>query len=111
MNHAEKMLDDPSDIKRGDIIRCKGCYPYEEIVDFMVSETPGERSYCLMVSSGYKAGLVFVILPRVSVPTDNPGYAISKKWMIKNWEQWGYSECSLDDVYLISNSAPRNFDD
>lgn len=108
---SEKIVHAHLDIQRGDIIRCKGRHPYEDIVDFMVAELPGREGFCLIVSSGYKAGLVLSMLPPASVPINNPGYAIARTWLIEHWHHWGYPDCPIDDVYLIPNVAPKNFHD
>ncbi|WP_268947880.1 Imm45 family immunity protein [Pseudomonas fulva] len=51
--------------RRGTVFRAKGSYPYEEVVDFMVFETLDEDCrFGLMVTTGYKAGLPLVWLPR-----------------------------------------------
>lgn len=34
---ASKLLDYKQDLERGLIIRCKGKYPYEEVVDFFLN--------------------------------------------------------------------------
>ncbi|MGN8171864.1 Imm45 family immunity protein [Agrobacterium cavarae] len=50
---------------RGNVLRLPAKYPYEERVDFIIFETRfDERRYGLMVSSGYKAGIPLVYLPR-----------------------------------------------
>jgi len=30
-----KLIDQTEDLQRGQILRCKGKYPYEDVVDFM----------------------------------------------------------------------------
>lgn len=39
-----------------------------------------------MVTSGYKAGLVFAVLPEESRFEKKP--ALSKVWLIENWDKW-----------------------
>lgn len=88
-----------SSIWRGNIFRVRGIYPYEDIVDFMVFETQqDDRPYGLLVSSGYKAGLILVRLPEESCSADG---GLDKKWIIENWEKWIYPDCALSEVYLI----------
>ena len=83
------------DLSRGKVLRCKGSYPYEESVDFMIVELPDEKeNYALMVISGYKAGLVYSRLPGESIPAGNDGYALGLDWLKSNWSKWGYFGCS-----------------
>jgi Immunity protein 45 len=103
MQSITKLINTKNDLERGTIIKCKGKYPYEAFVDFMVTELPidEKRRYALLVVSGYKAGLIFAVLPEESVPKENEGYAISSNWLKDNWEKWGYFDCPLQDVYLL----------
>ena len=42
-------------------------YPYENVIDFMVFEPSQEsKGQGIMVSSGYKAGLILILLPKES---------------------------------------------
>jgi len=97
-----KLVDYGNDLSRGSILRCRGIFPYEDLVDFMIIETPDEqRAYSLLVSTGYKAGLIFAKLPMESIPAENSGYAVNLQWLIDNWPKWGYFECPLDEVYIL----------
>lgn len=104
-----KLEDLEENIERGVILRCKGQYPYEEYVDFMVIEQ--QNQYALLVVSGYKAGLIFVCLPKESIPQDNNGYAIDLGWLKSNWNEWGYSDCPINDVHVIYKDFPTSFSD
>jgi len=64
-----------------------------------------------MVSSGYKAGLVYATLPEESVPLENNGHAVDLNWLKKNWGKWGYYECPIDEVFIIENRAPESAND
>ena len=103
------LINSKEDLSRGTIIRCKGNYPYEEYVDFMVVEQ--QEYYSLLVISGYKAGLTFVQLPLESIPKHNEGFAIDIEWLKKNWSKWGYYKCPVEDVRIIHRDPPGNFDD
>lgn len=84
----------------GNILRLPAQWPYEEFVDFMVFDTQDpERPNGLIVSSGYKAGLILVRLPKESGLTEIGG--LSTQWVINNWERWIYPECNVNDVYVI----------
>jgi hypothetical protein len=94
-------------IQRGSILRCKGSYPYEEVVDFLVCESfdLDKNGYRLVVSSGYKAGLTLCILPDESIP-DGLSSGLKTDWLISNWNKYCY-ECSIDDVWIIENFIPE----
>ena len=102
-----KLNEYNKDLARGEILRCKGKYPYEESVDFMIVELPSEKevAYALMVVSGYKAGLVYSFLPQESIPVSNDGYAINLSWLKSNWASWGYFDCPWDDVYIFPQAS------
>ena len=92
-------------MERGAVLRCFGSYPYEEIVDFMIVELPfnGRREYALMVISGYKAGLIFVILPDESYVFGENGGGVNVEWLRANWSKWGYFECPVEQVQVFTN--------
>jgi hypothetical protein len=103
-----KLVNCTSNLVRGDILRCKGRWPYEKLVDFMIVETlvEGVLLYSLLVASGYKAGLIFTRLPIESIPEENEGFAVNTSWLRDNWMKWGYFECPLEDVYILENLPP-----
>ncbi|KEQ11754.1 hypothetical protein GZ78_28635 [Endozoicomonas numazuensis] len=86
----------------GTVFRLPGKYPYENLVDFMVYDPAiTDRGQGLMVSSGYKAGLILVLLPKESsTKGDLYRHSIEKNWLIKNWSQWVYPECPVSEVYV-----------
>ncbi|ELN2576890.1 TPA: hypothetical protein OUD64_003002 [Enterobacter kobei] len=87
-------------VSRGAIFRLPAIWPYEEFVDFMVFETQDNDSpYGLIVSSGYKAGLILVKLPIDSISDE--GHGLSVKWVISNWKKWIYPECNVENVYIF----------
>ena len=97
-----KLINYHEDIERGMIVRCRGKYPYEDVVDFLICESyDSSVGYTLMVATGYKAGLRFVVLPKESISSGNSGYAISTKWLIENWSKWGYADCPIEDVWIV----------
>ncbi len=93
-------------IERGMILRCKGTYPYEEIVDFLICEPfcyeDDENGYMLIVCSGYKAGLKFCQFPNSSIP-EGFCMGLDRNWLIKNWEKYGYYDCKIEDVQILEN--------
>jgi len=94
-----KLIECEGNIQRGCVLRCRGSQPYEAYVDFMLMEYPcGEdRRYALLVVSGYKAGLVFAVLPEEA----NAGPGITAGWLKANWPKWGYAECPLAEVRVL----------
>lgn len=106
-----KLLDFDKNLERGSILRCKGKTPYETYVDFMVIESYHEEllRYSLLVLSGYKAGLTYTVLPQESIPNENEGYAVNVEWLKENWNEWGYFDCPLNDVYIVFREPPIDF--
>lgn len=89
---------------RGTVFRAKGSYPYEDVVDFMVFETLDEdRRFGLMVTTGYKAGLPLVWLPRES---NAECLGLSKEWVLANWGKWIYPDCEVSQVLVIEGYKP-----
>jgi hypothetical protein len=74
----------------GDIIRLSANYdlgPGSGPVDLLLFDPhDDEAGLGLMVTSGYKSGLVFAVLPRHSRVGARP--ALSKAWLIENWDKW-----------------------
>ena len=97
---SSKLVESKSDsFWRGNIFRARGKYPYEELVDFMIFDTQLEdRPYGLIVTSGYKAGLILVYLPKECSSIDG---GIDREWVVSNWNNWIYPDCNVSDVYLI----------
>jgi len=96
-----KLIDSKKEhIGRGRVLRMPAQYPYEDFVDFMVFD-PLENGYGmgLIVSSGYKAGLIAVLLPLESLGSVSTG-GIETKWLIENWADWGYMDCDVSQVCI-----------
>ncbi len=76
------------DLYVGDILRLPENYdlgPESGPVDLLVFHPrDDEAGLGLMVVSGYKAGLVYAVLPRAS----GPAGAISIAWLKENWDKW-----------------------
>ena len=73
-------------IWRGAILKCKGKYPYEDVVYFLVCEI--QETYALVIISGYKAGLIYTYFPKESIP-DGCRLGLSSDWLKTNWNKWG----------------------
>ncbi|WP_080579402.1 Imm45 family immunity protein [Pseudomonas asplenii] len=86
-------------VSRGSILRLPACWPYEDLVEFMVVDFPdGNYGHSIVVSSGNKSGLVVVQLPLESRSVE---HGISVSWLIKNWGEWVYPDCPVEAVYLF----------
>ncbi len=103
IKHIEKEL------WRGTILRFKGQYPFEEIVDFMLICYPScESGFALTCISGYCAGNLELCLPEEAVNDFNS--SISTQWVIDNWNKWIYDGCTINDVWFIENTVPTSFE-
>ncbi|WP_208910001.1 Imm45 family immunity protein [Paracidovorax avenae] len=100
---GNRLLEYTNNIERGKIIRC--CTSNEGRLDLMVIELhhKDERRYALLNLTGYKAGLIYAILPKDSQPSNEEGYAIDKDWLISNWSKWGYFNYPIEKVQIIEN--------
>jgi len=93
---------DPPDVWRGAVLRVPGTYPYESIVDFLIVNLPGTNDFALVVATGHKAGLVRGIFPSEARATGNK-VAVSKVWLIANWERWVYDGCTAEEAWFLQN--------
>ena len=81
----------------GTVFRLPAVYPYEDIVDFMLTDVDGELQLC--VSSGYKKGAIRQVLSKEAYAKNE--YAISTKWIIENWNKWIYLYCKAQEVFIL----------
>ncbi|WP_025842207.1 Imm45 family immunity protein [Asaia platycodi] len=92
-------------LTRGSVFRLPAKYPYESIVDFMVCENLASVSrFSLMVTTGYKAGIIFQNFPLESL-YDN--CSISVGWIVENWDEWIYPECTVENVFVSDGYVPN----
>ncbi|WP_074759407.1 Imm45 family immunity protein [Pseudomonas abietaniphila] len=98
MDVRRKLVDIKSEVvERGNVLTVSGSKSYEGKVDFMVFETGmSDRPYGLIVSSGYKAGLILAYLPPSSARTRG---GIDRKWLIEEWSKWVCPESDVRDVW------------
>ena len=98
MSWQKLLTADLEEIAAGSVFRVKAQWPYEEFVDLMLVYLPGENTaHALIVCTGMKAGRVLVKLPLVS---DCGGRAISKDWIVENWNEWIYPDSLIEDVLV-----------
>lgn len=104
MNWVKLQNYNHSIISRGAIFRTKANYPYEGSVDFMLIETDTESGFSILVTTGQKSGIILVNLPKECLDPTGKYAAISKDWIIDNWNTWIYesnvSEVMFSEHYL-----------
>ncbi|MFU2316566.1 Imm45 family immunity protein [Rahnella sp. PCH160] len=94
-------------ISRGSVFRFPSVWPYEKFVDLLVVSMPDEDSeHALVVSTGHKAGLILVRLPRECESTSSR--SIRYQWVLENWGKWIYPDCNVEDVFILQHyEEPR----
>lgn len=100
MNTFKKLVSlEDKFISVGSYIKFTGIRPYEEETFFLVYQpNDSKRGLGLIVATGYKSGLILVVLP---IESDfNGGGAIDRDWLISNWSKWVYPDCKVEDVYI-----------
>ena len=89
----------PDAVGYGAVFRFPARWPYENAVDYLLAQHDGD-GFALVVASGIKAGLVSLVLPpdaRCHAPHQ---HAVSRRWLIANWERWVYPDCAARDVFM-----------
>jgi len=111
MSEIIKLIEYGENMVRGDILRCKGSWPYEEYVDFMFVDYPfnNERQHALLIVSGYKSGLTLVVLPKEA--NDENTISVKIDWLKTNWSSWVYPDCPLEEVYVLFKKTPKTLYD
>lgn len=83
---------------RGGVFRVSNVPGYEKWVDLMLFETQDEHNpYGLVVSSGYKAGLILVRFPLGCI---SEGGGLDREWIINNWSFWVVPDGDVSEVYF-----------
>ncbi len=102
MINWKKLANIPANenIRCGSIFRFPAKWPYENFVDFMVFDNhKSDMGMGIVVVSGNKSGLIAVHLPKESSGEFNS--TISSSWLKENWNYWVYTDCMVDDVYVL----------
>lgn len=84
----------------GTVFRFPAGMPYEDWVDFMLVVLPQQEN-ALLVTTGYKAGLIPPVLP----PEAGPVGGLSRDWLLANWREWVFTATRVEDV-LVSDGYP-----
>ena len=65
----------------------------------MLVEFPdSDRKFGFVVSTGHKAGLILVKLPKEAEAVGSAGS--DRQWLIDNWNVWIYESAKVGDVYV-----------
>lgn len=93
-----KLQDYPSEnLPRGLRLLVKGSAAYETVVELFLAEDPDSASgFQVIVMTGHKSGVLLVKLPQEAGAADS--VAISKKWMVDNWNKWIDAKSSVSEV-------------
>ena len=96
---------------RGALFRFPAKWPFEDVVDFMLFDTPSSDSgYGFLAASGYHGGRIEVLLPEEArYKTENPegsDHAIDTKWLQRNWRKWIY-DVSPRKVKVCIGGRPK----
>ena len=95
---------------RGVLFRFPASHPFENVVDFMIFDTPHSPSgYGVITVTGYCAGMIEILLPQESNfihPDPNrPVKAISTKWLKSNWRKWVYDVTPSKVMVCVNGRA------
>lgn len=94
---ATALIDWPdSMLYSGTVFRFPAVAPYEDWVDFMLVVLPAQTN-ALLVTTGYKAGLIPQQLPLESGPSG----AVSRDWLVANWSKWIFPPTPVHKVMVI----------
>ncbi|WP_139225701.1 Imm45 family immunity protein [Paracidovorax konjaci] len=107
MTEKINLANHQENLERGCILRCESNVDNQvDAVDLMIIELNinKEREYALLIITGYKAGLIYTILPKESFPSTEEGHVIDIEWLRSNWNKWGYLGFAEKDVYVIKNA-------
>jgi hypothetical protein len=89
----------------GTLFRCTATWPYEDVIEFMLCDSNDLAAYhMLVVSSGFKSGLILCYLPKESKMIGNNG--LSAGWMGNNWRKHIYAG-TAKDVFVCSKGRPK----
>ena len=89
----------------GTVFRFPAKWPYEEIVDLMLFSdgVSAVRELRVVVTSGYKCGLVNIIagFPREAYVEGH--LAVSASLLAKHWNEWVYEDCDVEHVFVLES--------
>ena len=98
----QKLVHYRGNLGHGAVLRFPGSYPHEKYVDLMLVGFPdSDRKFGFVVSTGHKAGLILVKLPKEAEAVGSAG--IDRQWLIDNWNAWIYEAANVGDVYVAEH--------
>jgi hypothetical protein len=102
-NRINKLTKHPEGTaSNGTILRFPAKWPYENVVDLMLISIPDDESeFGLVVTTGQKAGLLLVKLPKEC--ESQLGRGVRIEWLISNWDKWIYPECNVSEVHVLEH--------
>jgi len=87
----------------GTVFRFPAMQPFESRVDFMlIDDHSSESGFSLICTTGRKAGSREGWLPKEALASGKVS-AISRDWLIENWQEWVYKHTSVSDVLLVQH--------
>ncbi|MRT31156.1 Imm45 family immunity protein [Herbaspirillum sp. CAH-3] len=104
-----RLIDFPDEpLPRGTLLKFPAKYPFESIVVLMVCEQIGEKDkwlHGLVTITGHKAGINPLQLLPAESSYSRGSAALSRTWLVENWEHWCYPDCDVRDVLTRSPLA------
>ena len=89
----------------GTVFQLPGLPAYEDLVELMIADSPSSTfGIVLIITTGHKAGAV-LLDPPIEAKSDS-GIALSKKWLLKNWDKWIMPGCDIGKVRVKKHYTP-----
>jgi hypothetical protein len=115
MNKWIKLTDyQDTSIRRGSVLRIQkkidgdfDWYP-DAYTDFLIFDPLAKGVYGLMVVSGYKSGMIYVLFPPES--KGDGGVGLQRGWLVENWKKWVYPDGSVDEAWIRSPETIEYFE-
>ena len=101
-------------VRRGSTLRVRRSEKKEQdwypdaYTDFIVFDPLKTGTYGLMVASGQKAGMIYVVFPLESSGGDGVGLKID--WLRDNWREWVYPDGVLSEAWIRDPRVIDSFD-
>ena len=98
-------------IRRGSVLRIpkspQGTFDWypDAYTDFLIFDPAKDGVYGLMVSSGHKSGMTYLIFPSES--KGNNAIGLQRACLIDNWRKWVYPDGTPDEVWI---RGPKSID-
>ena len=95
-----KLIDSNKlNFQRGELLKFKASYPFEDHVVMKLCEGQSTNTFGLITITGFKAGInLYVQFPEECVEN-----GLSVNWLIKNWNYWVCPESDVNEVLVHEN--------